>query len=275
MQHSLKELMIDRRTMLWTLGAMAGSVATGCKAVPKPVESWDDRFGPAEAPSRSFAPRILLALEPGRRQYLWVSEEGEETQDAGGSAAQAAESGDGEDGDASRSLRLERVADDPKYPYRLHTANGRIEHIGLGKEGSLIVGAVEDLEHEALTRYDPALPLIPADLKQDEPMTSKAKLTVLDRNNPDQERDSGSCEQTITYEADQRVITPAGQFDCLRLRTEYKAELTLATVNQTSRDWYAPRVGLVAKEHEERVRAFILNIDEQWRILLRERPERG
>lgn len=254
---------------------MAGSIATGCKAVPKPVESWADRFGPAEPPSRSIAPRMLFALEPGRRQYLWISEEGGEPEDDGGGAARAAGNGGEGDAEATRPVRLKRVDDDPEFPFRLHTANGRIEHIGLDKDGSLLIGAVEDLEHDALTRYDPALPRLPADLKQDEPMRFKAKLTVLDRNDTDRERDRGSCEQAITYEADQRVITPAGRFNCLRIRTEYKAELTLATVNQNTRDWYAPRVGLVAREHEERVRAFILNMDKEWRILLREKPERG
>lgn len=263
--------MINRRTILWTLGATAGSAITGCRAASKPIESWDDRFGPGNEPDQSVSPRLLLMLRPGRRPYVRVGENGELIESGDGAAGAAQAQSEGES-DGGVVVRIERVRGETSFPYRLYTPNDRIEHLGFDEDGAILAGAVEDLEHEALTRYDPPLPMLPAGIEPGEPMTSRADLTVLDRSNPDRQKDRGSCERTITYEADQSVITPAGRFDCLRIRSEYEADLTLATVTQTSVAWYAPRVGMVAERYREQVKAFIINTDKQWRMLLREKP---
>jgi len=260
--------MINRRTMLWALGAVAGSTAAGCSAASKPIQGWDDRFGADKAPGQKVSPRRLAALKPGRRGYVVVSRDGEPTEAAGGAAQTVGD----EDSEHAFPVRISRARQDTEFPYRRRTPDGRIEHLGFAEDGTLHFGVVEDLEHEALTKYETPLPMIPAELNGGEPVTFEAELTVLDRSNPDRQKDRGSCEQTITYEADQRVICPPGRFNCLRIRSEYRAELTLATVRQTSVGWYAPGVGMVAEQRRERVRAFIINTDGRRRILLREKP---
>jgi hypothetical protein len=231
-------------------------MACGCAGTPTGDEPASQEPPPlledAKPPSSMLsAPKLLLAATPGNWDYRLVEGTG-----AGNSV----------------SIRFEPVSD-LAHPWRRHTSDQRIEHLGFDAQGNLLMGAVEDLKHQALTKYDPPLLVIPAAMKAGQSITVESNMTVLDRSDPRRKRDSGKCVKTIHYDADQAVNGPRGRTVCRRLSTVFRADLGLASVEATSQEWYAESIGLVAEKSEEKISALIFKMGGKRAIVLIDRPE--
>lgn len=50
------------------------------------------------------------------------------------------------------------------------------------------------------------------------------------------------------YKGKERVHTPAGDFDCIKIYTESKAKFMLFSEKEYSMSWYAKGVGIVKEE---------------------------
>jgi hypothetical protein len=162
---------------------------------------------------------------------------------------------------------------DPKFPVRRRTPDRRIEHLGYDAKGSLVLGAVEDLDHAAYTVYDPPLPLIPADMQPNSPMKFTCNMIVTDLKKPSVEKDRGSCVVTITADTLQPVTSPAGRYKCVRITSDYTAKLKLANIVTHTESWYAEDIGLIAEKSDETIKALFLSFGNHHTLLLRERLE--
>ncbi|QNN21076.1 hypothetical protein HED60_01920 [Planctomycetales bacterium ZRK34] len=158
------------------------------------------------------------------------------------------------------NIDVTKVNDDADFPYRRALPGDRIEHVGYAADGSIIVGAVEDLSHNVITYFDPPMPLLPVNLKPDEPQSFKSKMKIVSRKNPQMVTDTGEASKTITHDADQTVVTPVGKFKAYRVHATYTAVLKTARVQTAEDAWYNPKLGLVAERDSETVTALIL----QW-----------
>lgn len=209
-------------------------------------------FGePAEPKALLASPKMLLAPAQGSWEYHIFAGAG---------------SGD------SAEVRFEKV-DDLEYPIRRYTADRCIEHLGFDVAGNLLMGAVEELEHQALTIYDPPLPVIPAALKPGQSMTVNCKMTVLNRQDNTRQIDKGTCAKTITYDADQSILRPAGPVECRRLTSTYTAKLGLASVEIQAQEWYAENQGLIAEKSDQKIHALIFTFGGAKTLILTGRPK--
>lgn len=206
---------------------------------------------PPTEPTSYQTPSKLLGLEPGQWVYRIIA-------------------GD----DEGQMLgRYVRKVDDPHAPWRVHMVGPRIEHLTIGEHGSVMLVAVKDLEHNVVTRYHPPIPVIPARIEPGQTRRYTTKLTVHPLDNPDSISHRGSGVFTITYEARQKISTPAGDFRAYRFHSTWVADLGIAEIDREDWRWYVPGVGLVAAKLEEHVQAFILGWDTQRVMLLQSAHE--
>lgn len=166
----------------------------------------------------------------------------------------------GDDAGEVVSIDVTRDKDDEDFPYRRALPDQRIEHLGYAADGSIVVGAVEDLPHNVITTFDPPMPLLPVNLKPNEAQEFKSKMRIVSRKNPQMVTDTGEATRTITHDADQVVVTPVGKFRTFRIHATYTAVLKTARVQTVEDSWYSPKLGLIAERDTETVTALIL----QW-----------
>lgn len=142
--------------------------------------------------------------------------------------------------------------------FRRTTGDKRTQYLKLADDGGIVMTGVHDESHNALTQYDPPLPLIPAGLKPGEPMVVESKMTIVNAMDKKTILDRGTCTQTIVHDLDETLETPAGRFDCKRLTITYEAKLGLAKVRKTAVEHYAEGVGLIREATDEHVQSILL-----------------
>ena len=123
----------------------------------------------------------------------------------------------------------------------------------LGPSGDLLVGRSTENADAVFTIFEPELIAMPASITAGRPHRQECSMVVHPIAHPDRVKAKGTATQTITYEANQSVRTPAGLFACRRVLTIFEASLGAAKVHVETRSWYAPGVGLVAEESHEQV----------------------
>jgi hypothetical protein len=212
---------------------------TSCKAPPVVTDLAAYDFEDPAAPTLMPAPATLYPLKDHNIKLMITA---------------------GDDVGEVVSIDVTKAPGDDDFPYRRALPDQRIEHLGYAADGSIVVGAVEDLSHNVITTFDPPMPLVPVNLRPNEPQTFKSKMKIVSRKNPEQVTDTGEASKTITHDADQVVITPVGRFKAFRVHATYTAVLKTARVQTTEDSWYNPTLGLVADRDSETVTALIL----QW-----------
>ena len=175
---------------------------------------------------------------------------------------------DGDETDQIAELRLEQQGD----AWVRHAPDGRITHLTTDDAGNIIVPAVEDLDHDVITRYDPPLMLMPAALEPNTPIVIESSMTIVDRDDPERQVDEGTCRQMFVHDGDQVVLAPAGRFECHRIRMKYRAKLRFAEVTTQTVRHYAPDVGLIAEQTTEHVKALIVSWTKRQKMLLAAEP---
>ncbi len=123
----------------------------------------------------------------------------------------------------------------------------------LGPDGALLIERSTEARDDVFTVFEPALVAMPGALEAGVAHTQAFRMVVHPIAAPGKVKTQGEARQTIVYEADQTVGTPAGTFECRRVLTIFEADLGPARVEVLTRSWYAPRVGLVAETIDERV----------------------
>ncbi len=164
--------------------------------------------------------------------------------------------GDGKGDRLVRRLTSKGSGDD-RVAFVRELGNGQVQQeVSEAESGLHRLAAVEDSEHAALTRFEPALQLSWG--AQGKAVTTEAKATVVKADDHSQQIDAGESNMTVTHDADQRIVTPAGTFDCQRIRTDYEGRFGMARVKSTRYQYFALEVGLVAEHYEEKGVALIV-----------------
>lgn len=169
-----------------------------------------------------------------------------------------------------------------KYVYKKHkskpnvmvvdTANKRMKHLSFDKDGVLVMLGAIDLKHNAYSKYDPPLPVLKPDMKKGDKLETEAKILIVNKNDEEQVLDRGTCTQTITHQGMEKITTPAGTFECIKLEVKYTAKLGTASVEKTSVEHYAKGVGLVREYTDEKVAAFLFGWNTKRTVKLNKKP---
>lgn len=127
-------------------------------------------------------------------------------------------------------------------------------------DGSIAIVRTIDHGEGVEVHFDPHMVVLPASLEPGRSVAQSFEMRVHPVGDPDRTRASGSAEHTVTYEAEGRVVTPAGTFDAHLVRGVLEADLGPSRVRNETLRWYSPGRGLVAEWRSERTRALLVTV---------------
>jgi hypothetical protein len=123
------------------------------------------------------------------------------------------------------------------------------------------MAGIEDRHSNALTRYEPAEPFLPAGLQAGGETRLDMGVQVLDRTRPDAVRHRGSLRVSLRHLGDYRIQVPAGRFDTILLKARFEGDIGPAAVSDTQYRFLARGLGLVAMAERRDVSAFVVYRD--------------
>ena len=170
----------------------------------------------------------------------------------------------------------------PGDPFEVRTerGTGRVERIDRSSQRTLVrdaAGAVllaeqRDLDDGAVTRFVPPLLLAPPTATAAEPWESESGVETRRGNAVD--REGGRARRTASIRAAERIRTPSGTFDTLRVDSVITMKVPFASMRRETSTWVRPGHGPVAVRSDERI--LVMGIVPRDRRELRVRlPEGG
>jgi hypothetical protein len=121
-----------------------------------------------------------------------------------------------------------------------------IQHFKVTGNGGIFVTAEAVESHELLVHFTPDVMLFTAGMNPGESRSFESKIGVSKIQNPTSEEYKGSLKATTSYEGAYKVTTPAGTFNAVLIKTDYRIHVDLVRVKDTHYVFYADGVGKVA-----------------------------
>ncbi len=128
-------------------------------------------------------------------------------------------------------------------------------------DGGAVIAGEEDRDNEVLSRFTPGEPLIIVGLKPGESRKVAVKVRVSDLSNPRKVTHEGALDITYTYIGAYRATVPAGSFDAVLIKWDYRGSVGPADVEQTDYRLIAPRAGMVAMIENRHISAMLIYND--------------
>jgi hypothetical protein len=166
------------------------------------------------------------------------------------------------------------------FEVRTEPGTGRVERIDRTSQRTLVrdaVGAVllaeqRDLDDGAVTRFVPPLLLAPPTAIAAQPWESESGVETRRGNAID--REGGRARRTASIGAAERIRTPMGTMDTLRVDSVITMKVPFASMRRETSTWVRPGHGPVAVRSDERI--LVMGIVPRDRRELRVRlPEGG
>jgi hypothetical protein len=161
----------------------------------------------------------------------------------------------GDDGQIDARVVI-RTQDTDRFNAVIAVSDGdaRAEYLAVDESGAIVLTAVIEYDDQAISLFQPPLTIMPATLRAGESHESSAAMRVVHLDKPEQTRESGRARRTITCAGRQRITTPGGEVDAIRLDIEFTADLRLADAAETTTMWVLPAFGVLAEESSETVK---------------------
>lgn len=130
--------------------------------------------------------------------------------------------------------------------------DGDREFVSLANNGDISLVAVEAPNDQAISIFTPPLILAPRQMHMGEIFASSSSMRV-DWMDDRGERDRGIGERTTRIVGAEKVRTPLGEFQTMRVETKFEALLRFAKAQRSTTLWIAAGIGPVAEEWHGRV----------------------
>lgn len=169
----------------------------------------------------------------------------------------------GEAGEATGEIEIEIDAEEGAHQWRvLYRSAGDetpFREDVLGRiDGRIVMLETLNRDRGALTLYDPPLLLTPLTLAPGAPIESESRMTAHPPDDRSRVTRRGDAIQRFEWMGTQQVKVGGRWIECARVRTEFRAQLAPAMVENVTERWYSEEspVGLVAERYDEKL--FIL-----------------
>jgi hypothetical protein len=125
---------------------------------------------------------------------------------------------------------------------------------------------VEFMSHPELdtglnTAYNPPAPLLVRGMKPGQTINKCFEVKVYYLNEPEKVKHSGSLELALTYVGAYEVTTPAGKFEAVLIKSDYKGKVGPAKVTDVQYRLFVEDVGIAAMIEDKSVSAYLLYKD--------------
>ena len=159
------------------------------------------------------------------------------------------------DVDGGNQIVLERSRTD-RFGATWMTREGdqRTEFWHLDDDGNIVLDATIDHEHSAISIFEPPLIIAYRELAPRQPRRDETAMRVVDLNNTETQRESGTAVRTIEYINDERIRTPTGEFLVKHIEVRFVADLQVANAVTDLTLYVVPALGVVAEQRRESVK---------------------
>ncbi len=125
------------------------------------------------------------------------------------------------------------------------------------EDGRLLLAETTDYPNNAVTTFDPPLPLVENGMSEGRGVKTQHQVVVHSLNDRSQVVDRGTAEQTLIRDADQDLLLPGGKkHRAAQLARTLDITLGRAKVHEETTSWYVPGLGLAAEQSKEVVKVF-------------------
>ncbi|MBX3358093.1 MAG: hypothetical protein KF745_06670 [Phycisphaeraceae bacterium] len=150
------------------------------------------------------------------------------------------------------------------------------DHFRLDTAGIVLLEN-RDAGERVVTVFVPAMAVAPRGLSPGESRTQELQMSVHPAAKPGETKAKGKAEHTVTFVGFEsvRILEQAEPIVAAHVRARLSADLGAAKVRNTTDQWFAPGVGLVAQRRSEQTSVLgvaLRSIDEAWVI---DEPARG
>ena len=125
-----------------------------------------------------------------------------------------------------------------------------VRTLGRAADGGVLLEAQTDAADGSTTRFDPPIVLAPGVLRAGEEPASGAAVITERGEMRDRE---GSAQRSLRIAAIDRVRTPLGEFDAIRVDSVFSMKMKYASLRRESSTWVRAGTGPVAVRSEERI----------------------
>lgn len=214
--------------------AVAAALTTGCAQTSQvreheapvatpPMDGNAETIGFAAMTLNGPTPIVYQSMgeQPGRLDV---------NRDAPGSVLMVRERQEGEDGKAiERELTME-----------------------VSEDGSLTLRREVNRAERVIVDFDPPMIVYPANLATGGSIEQKVRMTVHPLNSPDRVQAQGDATQHLRCEGREKISTPSGEMDTVKLVSTLRADLGGPQVVNETQEWFSHTGGIVAIKRMER-----------------------
>jgi hypothetical protein len=118
-------------------------------------------------------------------------------------------------------------------------------------DGSVALAEQTDASDGSTVRFTPPLLLAPARLAAGDAPNADSQADTSKAGAPD--RDPGRAQRSMRLGAAERVRTPLGEFDALRVDATFTMKVPFASMRRETSTWVVPGRGPVATRSDERI----------------------
>lgn len=138
------------------------------------------------------------------------------------------------------------------------TGAQEIGFLAVQPDGGLVLTGVEEIPEQAITRYDPAEPLLLKGIAPGEERAVRIKVRVYDSDDPDDLKHEGVMLVRHRYLGAYRLTVPAGGYDAVAMKSTFSGHIGPAQLEDTQYRFFSREAGLVAAIEYRHVSAFLL-----------------
>lgn len=128
-------------------------------------------------------------------------------------------------------------------------------------DGNLYMVEENDVVNKMQTRYTPGDPLIIAGLKPGESRKLTEQVATYDLSDLSEASHSGSLDVIYTYVGTYSVKVPAGAYNAVLIKWEYKGEIGPADIEDSQYRFIAPGAGMIAMAQIRSISAMLIYND--------------
>jgi len=154
---------------------------------------------------------------------------------------------DGDGRETDEHYRWEGSAGDRAKPtWRYRSGDTEIGFVARDADGSYVLSGIEDLKEKALTRYQPAEPLLLKGMLPGEERARRLDVRVYDSAEPDAVVHRGTLDVAHRYLGAYRIKTPSGVYDTILTRSVFDGSVGPAHLRDVQYRFFGEGVGIVA-----------------------------
>lgn len=142
--------------------------------------------------------------------------------------------------------------------WRYRAGDSEIGLVERSPDGSFVISGIEDLKEKALTRYQPAEPLLVQGLTPGEERTRRMDVQVYDPADATQVLHRGSVDVAHRYLGAYRIKTPSGLHDVILTRSVFDGSVGPAHLRDVQYRFFAKGIGIVATVEARDVTAAVI-----------------